>query len=321
MKRLLFICLLIAQSISSSVFAQNPANWPSKPVKIVVPYAAAGGSDTLARIISEQLSKKFNQTFIVENRPGAGGTIGSDFAAKSSPDGYTLVISGVGSHVIAPFQYPNKYDPIKDFTHIAFLGGPPLALVVNPGLPINDLKSFISYAKAQPNGLVYGSPGIGTHGHIIGQYFAEMNNISLEHVGYKGGGSVVNDIAGGQLPAGIMTLTSAKALVLANKLRLIAVTSSKRLSNFPNTPTFAELGYPKLTSTTWFSVSAPAGLPSPIVEKLNLAINQSMQTPAAKEKLEFDDLEFTPMSSREFNKYVQTEIATWGPIAIKVLPK
>ena len=169
--------------------------------------------------------------------------------------------------------------------------------------------------------MVYGSPGIGTHGHIIGQYFAEMTNISLEHVGYKGGGSVVNDIAGGQLPAGIMTLTSAKALVLANKLRLIAVTSSKRLSNFPNTPTFGELGYPKLTSTTWFSVSAPAGLPSPIVEKLNLAINQSMQTPAAKEKLEFDDLEFTPMSSKEFNKYVQTEIATWGPIAIKVLPK
>ncbi len=317
MKNILFIFLLFAHS----VFAQNTTNWPTKPVRIIVPYAAAGGSDTLARIIAEQLSKKFNQTFIVENKPGAGGTIGSDFAAKSPPDGYTLVISGVGSHVIAPFQYPNKYDPVKDFTHIAYLGGPPLALVVNPSLPINDLKSFVSYAKAQPNGMVYGSPGIGTHGNIIGQYFSEMNNLSLVHVGYKGGGSVVNDIAGGQLPAGIMTLTSAKPLVLANKLRLIAVTSSKRLANFPNTPTFEELGYSKFTSTTWFSVSAPAGVPTPIVEKLNLAINQSMQTPAAKEKLEFDDLEFIPMSSKEFNKYVQTEISTWGPIALKVLPK
>ncbi len=317
LKKILFIFLLFAHS----VFAQNTTNWPTKPVRIIVPYAAAGGSDTLARIIAEQLSKKFNQTFIVENKPGAGGTIGSDFAAKSSPDGYTLVISGVGSHVIAPFQYPNKYDPVKDFTHIAYLGGPPLALVVNPSLPIIDLKSFVSYAKSQPNGIVYGSPGIGTHGNIIGQYFSEINNLSLVHVGYKGGGSVVNDIAGGQLPAGIMTLTSAKPLVLANKLRLIAVTSSKRLANFPNTPTFEELGYPKFTSTTWFSVSAPAGVPTPIVEKLNQAINQSMQSPAVKEKLEFDDLEFTPMSSKEFNKYVQTEISTWGPIALKVLPK
>ena len=317
MKKFLILCLLFSQT----VFAQSTSNWPSKPVKIIVPYGAAGSSDTLGRILADQLSKQFKQAFIVENKPGAGGTIGSEFVAKASPDAYTLVISGVGSHVIAPFQYPNKYDPIKDFTHIAFLGGPPLALVVNPSLPITDLKSFISYAKAQPNGMVYGSPGIGTHGNIIGQYFAEINNISLVHVGYKGGGSVVNDIAGGQLPAGIMTLTSAKALILANKLRLIAVTSSKRLANFPNTPTFAELSYPTLTSTTWFSISGPAGMPSSIVEKLNQAINKSMQTPAAKEKLDFEDMEFTPMDTDQFNKFFQNEISTWGPIAAKVLPK
>ena len=317
MKKFLILCLLFSQT----VFAQSTSNWPSKPVKIIVPYGAAGSSDTLGRILADQLSKQFKQAFIVENKPGAGGTIGSEFVAKASPDAYTLVISGVGSHVIAPFQYPNKYDPIKDFTHIAFLGGPPLALVVNPSLPITDLKSFISYAKAQPNGMVYGSPGIGTHGNIIGQYFAEINNISLVHVGYKGGGSVVNDIAGGQLPAGIMTLTSAKALILANKLRLIAVTSSKRLANFPNTPTFAELSYPKLTSTTWFSISGPAGMPSSIVEKLNQAINKSMQTPAAKEKLDFEDMEFTPMDTDQFNKFFQIEISTWGPISAKVLPK
>jgi tripartite-type tricarboxylate transporter receptor subunit TctC len=317
LKKFLILCLLFAHS----VFAQNATNWPTKPVKIIVPYGAAGSSDTLGRILADQLSKIFKQAFIVENRPGAGGTIGSEFVSKAAPDGYTLVISGVGSHVIAPFQYPNKYDPIKDFTHIAFLGGPPLAVVVNPSLPITDLKSFVNYAKAQPNGMVYGSPGIGTHGNIIGQYFAEINNISLVHVGYKGGGSVVNDIAGGQLPAGIMTLTSAKALILANKLRLIAVTSSKRLANFPNTPTFGELSYPKLTSTTWFSISGPAGLPSSIVEKLNQAINKSMQTPAAKEKLDFEDMEFTPMDTDQFNKYFQNEISTWGPIAVKVLPK
>ena len=314
---LLLICLFFTQSI----LAQSLNAWPNKPVKIIVPYGAAGSSDTLARIIADQLSKSFKQTFIVENKPGAGGTIGSDFVAKSAPDGYTLVISGIGSHIIAPFQYANKYDPVKDFTHIAFLGGPPLAMVVNPNLPITDLKSFVSYAKTQPNGMVYGSPGIGTHGNIIGQYFAEINNISLVHVGYKGGGTVVNDIAGGQLPAGVMTLTSAKTLVMGNKLRLIAVSSSKRMANFPKTPTFEELGYPKLTSTTWFSVSGPAGMPSSIVEKLNTAINQSMQTPAAKEKLEFEDMEFTPMTTAEFNKFFLNEITTWGPIALKVLPK
>ncbi len=317
MKNLLLVCLFFAQSI----FAQSPNTWPNKPVKIIVPYGAAGSSDTLARIIANQLSKSLNQTFIVENKPGAGGTIGSEFVAKSAPDGYTLVISGIGSHIIAPFQYANKYDPVKDFTHIAFLGGPPLAMVVNPSLPITDLKSFVNYAKSQPNGMVYGSPGIGTHGNIIGQYFAEINNISLVHVGYKGGGTVVNDIAGGQLPAGIMTLTSAKTLVMGNKLRLIAVSSSKRMANFPKAPTFEELGYPKLTSTTWFSVSGPAGMPSSIVEKLNSAINQSMQTPAAKEKLEFEDMEFTPMTTQDFNKFFQNEITTWGPIAVKVLPK
>jgi tripartite-type tricarboxylate transporter receptor subunit TctC len=317
LKKIFLLCLLWVHS----VYAQNTSNWPNKPVKIIVPYGAAGSSDTLGRILADQLSKIFKQTFIVENKPGAGGTIGSEFVAKSPPDGYTLVISGIGSHVIAPFQYVNKYDPIKDFTHIAFLGGPPLAVVVNPSMPITDLKTFVSYAKAQPNGMVYGSPGIGTHGNIIGQYFADINNISLVHVGYKGGGSVVNDIAGGQLPAGIMTLTSAKALVLANKLRLIAVTSSKRLNNFPNTPTFSESSYPKLTSTTWFSISGPAGMPSSIVEKLNTAINKAMQTPVVKEKLDFEDMEFTPMEIDQFNKFFQTEISTWGPVAAKVLPK
>ncbi|SMC33108.1 Tripartite-type tricarboxylate transporter, receptor component TctC [Polynucleobacter kasalickyi] len=313
--------LLLGLFFTHSIFAQNLNTWPNKPVKIIVPYGAAGSSDTLARIIADQLSKVFKQTFIVENKPGAGGTIASEMVAKSAPDGYTLVISGIGSHVIAPFQYANKYDPVKDFTHIAFLGGPPLALVVNPNLPITDLKSFVNYAKSQANGMVYGSPGIGTHGNIIGEYFAEINNISLVHVGYKGGGTVVNDIAGGQLPAGFMTLTSAKSLVMGNKLRLISVSSAKRITNFPKTPTFEELGYPKLTSTTWFSVSGPAGMPSNIVEKLNMAINQSMQTPQAREKLEFEDMEFTPMTPPEFNKFFQNEISTWGPIAVKVLPK
>lgn len=317
MKKLFFLVIFLMQS----AFAQNVNNWPSKQVKIIVPYSAAGSSDTLGRIIAEQLTQVYKQSFIVENKPGAGGTIGGDYVAKASPDGYTFVISGIGSHVIAPFQYQNKYDPMKDFTHIAFLGGPPLALVVNPSLPITDLKSFISYAKSDPNGIIYGSPGIGTHGHIIGQYFAESTNITLTHIGYKGGGTAVNDIAGGQLAAGIMTITSAKALILANKLRLIAVTSSKRLDNFPNTPTFAELGYPKLTSTTWFSISGPAGLSKPIVEKLNQAINKSMQTPAAKEKLAFEDMEFQAMEVEQFNKFFLNEINTWGPIAKKVLPK
>jgi len=317
LKTLFLLLVFLAQT----AFAQNVNNWPTKSVKIIVPYGAAGSSDTLGRIIAEQLSQVFKQSFIVENKPGAGGTIGADYVAKVAPDGYTFVISGIGSHVIAPFQFQNKYDPIKDFTHIAFLGGPPLALVVNPSLPITDLKSFIAFAKAQPNGIIYGSPGIGTHGNIIGQYFAESTNINLIHIGYKGGGTVVNDIAGGQLAAGIMTITSAKALILANKLRLIAVTSSKRLDNFPNTPTFAELGYPKLTSTTWFSVSGPVGLPKTLVDKLNQAINKSMQTPAAKEKLAFEDMEFQEMDVDQFNKFFLNEINTWGPIAKKVLPK
>ena len=317
-----FSWLVSAALIAMLGTAALAQEFPKRAVTIVVPFAAGGGGDILARMAVQRLESKWGVPVLVENKPGAGGNIGAAAVARAAPDGYTLLLAGSPQFAVNVTLFKTlPYDPVKDFTHIAFLGGPPLAMVVNPNLPITDLKSFVSYAKTQPNGMVYGSPGIGTHGNIIGQYFAEINNISLVHVGYKGGGTVVNDIAGGQLPAGVMTLTSAKTLVMGNKLRLIAVSSSKRMANFPKTPTFEELGYPKLTSTTWFSVSGPAGMPSSIVEKLNTAINQSMQTPAAKEKLEFEDMEFTPMTTSEFNKFFLNEITTWGPIALKVLPK
>ena len=319
MKKLFFLSALFFQIYFAQIaYSQNTSSWPSRPVKIVVPYGPAGSSDTLARIVSEQLSQTFKQSFIIDNKAGAGGTIGSEFVAKSQPDGYTLVISGIGSHVIAPNLYPNKYDPVKDFTHIALLGGPPLGLVVNPNLPIQNLKGFINYVKNQPDGIVYGSPGIGTHGNIVGEYFAEIAGLKLTHVGYKGGSSVVNDIVGGQLPAGIITVTSAKSLIQANKLRLIAITSAKRLENFPNVPTFSELGYPKLTSTTWFSLSGPAGMPETITNKINAAVNEAMTTPLAKERLTFEDMEFQAMGAEAFNKFIQSEILTWGGISKKI---
>lgn len=311
---------LITTFITTTSFAQSNDQWPNKPIKIIVPYGAAGSSDTLARMLSEQLTQSLKQSVIVENKSGAGGTIGSDFVAKSMPDGYTFVISGLASHVIAPVQYKNKYNPIKDFSHIAYLGGPPLALVVSSKTPITDLKSFINYVKAQPEGISYGSPGIGTHGHVIAEYFASVVGIKMNHIGYKGGSSAVNDIAGGQLPAGFMTLTSAKTLIQSGKLRLIAVTSSKRVNTFPNTPTFAELGYPQLTSITWFGVSGPQGIPPNIAIKFNQEINRAMHSPQAKEKLNFEDMEYIEMDTDKFNQFILKEINTWAPLAKKVLP-
>jgi tripartite-type tricarboxylate transporter receptor subunit TctC len=310
--------LILLCSLAAGTAVAQDAAWPQKAVKIVVPYAAGGSSDSLGRLISVGLTESLKQPFVIENKGGAGGMIGSQQVAKSAPDGYNLVISGVASHVIGPTENPKTYDPIKDFTHIAMLGGPPIVLAVNAQLPIPDLKSFMAYAKANP--VSWGSPGKGTHGYLIGEAFEVMSKTPMQHVAYKGGSPAVADTIAGHIPALFTTLSTASAQIQAGKLRALAITSSKRMPEFPNVPTFAELGYPQLVALTWFSLSGPAGMPSGVVDKLNKEVRKIMQSQAAKEMLAKQSMETFDWDSAKFTQYVGEELKQWAPMIKTVKP-
>ena len=303
--------------------ARAQTDYPNKPIRIVVPYAPGGSSDTLGRLIARHLQEALKQTVVVENKGGAGGAIGSREVAKAAPDGYTLVVSGIGSHVIAPVDAPNSFDPMKDFSHIALLGGPPLGMVVNAEQPIKDVKGFIAYVQSRPTGLSWGSPGQGTHGHLTGELFRQINKLNMVHIAYKGGAPAVADLLGNQIPAAFMTLSSSNAHVDSGRLRLLAVSSGKRVAAYPNVPTLAELGYPMLTGTTWFSVSGPAGMQPAVVDKLNLEIRRGLQTPALVKALAAESMETTDMDAAAFTAFVASEITRWTPAvkSLAALPK
>lgn len=315
MRRKIFLAAAFA-GFASTVLAQGPqpgADWPARPVRIVVPYAPGGSSDTLGRMIAQQLQLQLKQTFIVENKGGGGGTIGSGQVAKLPPDGYTLVVSGIGSHVIAPVE-AKTFNPMSDFSHIAMLGGPPLALVVHPSVPATTVPEFIAYARQLKAGLSWGSPGQGTHGHLVGELLAKQAQYAQTHISYKGAGPAVTDLLSGQIQAAVMTYSSANAFVKNGRLRALATTASKRLAEIPNVPTFAELGYPGLTSITWFALSGPPGMPAALVARINEEVRRGLQSEAAQKQLAFESMETQDWDAATFTRYVGSEIERWTPL-------
>src|SRR5215831_16731631 len=233
--------------------------WPSKPVRLIVPFAPGGTADTLGRLVAGKLGETFKETFVVENRGGAGGVIGSELVAKAEPDGYTLVVSGVASHAIAP--------------------------ALSRNFPFDPLKQFIAYAKAQNGKLAFGSPGNGTQGHLIAEQLKQVTGIEMTHVPYRGASLAVADLIAGHVPVTSTTLTTAATQIKAGKARALAVTSLKRIPEFPDVPTFAELGFPELTASIWFSLSGPAGMPPEIVNRLNAEVRRVLKLPDVRERL------------------------------------
>jgi tripartite-type tricarboxylate transporter receptor subunit TctC len=302
-----------AAALPSATFAQE---WPARPVKIIAPFAPGGSADTLGRVVAEQLSDVFKQQFFVENKPGAGGVVGSQVAAHAEPDGYTFVISGIASHVIAPIINSTVgYDPLKDFTHVAYFGGPPIVIIVNPKLGVKTLQEMIDYAKKSGEKLTYASPGAGTNGHLVAEYFAKKAGITVEHVPYRGAAPGVTDVVGGHLRFGAMTWTTASGHIRAGTVLPLAVSSKERLPDFPDVPTLNELGYPDLVCTTWFSLSGPPGLPADIVQKLNSEVIKALQQPAVQKRLQQDEILTEPMDPAQFTAFVGDELARWKPIA------
>jgi tripartite-type tricarboxylate transporter receptor subunit TctC len=306
------LLLLLACFACGTVSAQS---WPDKAVRIVAPFAPGGSADTLGRLVAAQLQERLNQSFIVENKPGAGGAVGSEFVAKSDPDGYTFVVSGIASHVIAPnLPSGTPYDPLKDFTHVALFGGPPAVLAVNPSLPAKTLAEFIALAKKEPGKLTYGSPGNGTQGQLVAELFKREAGISIVHVPYKGASRAVQDLMGGQINSVSTTLTTASAQIKSGRARGLALSSERRLPEYPDIPTFAEQGYPKIVGTVWFSLSGPAGVPAAIVDKLNAEVRLALKAPKVRERLRGDGIEPNELDAKQFTAFVGEELKRWAPI-------
>ncbi len=309
MKRFL---LLIACFAAGTATAQS---WPDRPVKIVAPFAPGGTADTLGRLVADQLTQKFKQSFVVENRPGAGGAVGSELVAKSDPDGYTFVVSSVASHVIRPnLPGGTPYDPMKDFTHVALLGGPPAVFAVNPSLPAKTLKEFVALAKQQPGKLTYGSPGTGTQGQLVAELFKHEAGINVVHVPYKGAARAVTDLLAGQITAVSTTLTTASGQIKGGRARALALSSKERLPDYPDIPTFAEQGYPNIVGTVWFSLSGPAGVPPAIVDKLNAAVREALKAPEVRERVKHDGIVPNDLDAKQFTAFVAEELKRWAPI-------
>jgi tripartite-type tricarboxylate transporter receptor subunit TctC len=310
MKR--FSAFLVLIVFTSGVLAQS---WPAKPVRIIAPFAPGGSADTLGRIVAQKLTESVKETFIVENRPGAGGVIGSDMVAKAAPDGYTLVVSGVASHAVAPaLPRGTPYDPVKDFTHIALFGGPPAVLVVNPNVAAKDLKEFVGLLKKEPGKYSYGSPGNGTHGQLVAELFKHLAGVDMQHVPYKGASNAMADLIAGHIQAASTTLSTASSQIHGGRARALAISTANRLPEYPNVPTYAEMGYKDLVATIWFSLSGPAGMPTDVVERLNAEVRKALDAPDTRERLRPEGIEPGRLTAAEFSAFVAAEVKRWAPI-------
>jgi tripartite-type tricarboxylate transporter receptor subunit TctC len=300
--------------------AAGAAEWPAKPVRVIVPFAAGGAADTAGRLYSDALSAAFGKQFIVENRTGGGGLIGAESVARADPDGYTLLVSGVPIQVLAPAM--NKYvgyDPMRSFDHIAYFGGTPNVLVVHPSLGVKTYAEFLARARGAAGGTEYVSAGFGTMGNWVAEYLATAERIKLTHVAYKGGSIALLDLLAGHVKVGMLSWSSVAAQIRAGMLVPLAVTSGNRLSYIPELPTLRELGHPDFVATTWFSLSAPAGLPRDIVGALNREVIRAMASPLVKKQIEYDAIETKPMTPAEVTQFSQSEIDRWAPMIRRVM--
>ncbi len=309
---------LLAAALAGTFLSLAPASaqdWPNRPVRVIVPFGAGGTGDTLARVVAEHLSASLKQQFVVENRTGAGGMIGVQALASSAPDGYTIGITNVSTLSLIPVINPkNSYHPLNDFTHVAFVAGAPVALTVFPKLGIKTLPDFIAYAGKSDKPLTFASSGLGSDGHLIGEAIAASTKIKVEHIPYKSTSQALTDVVGGHVAFSTFTLSSSSAFIRAGTLTGVAVTSPERMADYPDLPTFKELGYGDLVASTWFSISAPTKLPKDILDKLNREIGTAMAKPEVQARMRRDGLLTESMSPEAFTKFVASEGARWTPL-------
>lgn len=306
-------------AVSSWTHAQSAASYPDRPVTIVVPFAAGGASDILARQLGKQLSQVLGQSFIADNRVGAGGTVGARAVQRAAPNGYTLLMGTNASHAIAAATNKNLgYDPVRNFTPISLVAHVPQILMVHPSLPVNNVKELIAYAKANPGKLNFSSAGNGTPGHLGMELFKIMAGVEMTHVPYQGGGPGLLALAGGQVQLMADNVSSALPQIKAGKVKAIAVTTSRRSSALPDLPTIAEQALPGFDSGSWFALFAPADTPRDIVAKLNAETIKALSVPEVREVLVAQGAEPSPGRPEDLTRLIRDDIEKWTRVAEKI---
>jgi len=314
-----FTLSLLAAALPLSAAAQPAASaFPNKPIRMIVPFTPGGSTDILGRTIGQQLTQAWGQAVVIDNVPGAGGSIGADKVAKAPADGYTLLMGHIGTLAVTPSLYPRlPYDPIKSFAAVAWVARVPNVLVVHPSLPVKTVQELVAYAKANPGKINYGSGGNGSAAHIATEYLKLQTGTQMQHVPYKGTAPAVTDLVAGQIQVMFTGVPAVMGQVKAGQLRALAVSSPQRVKAVPELPTVAESGYPGFEADQWYGVVAPAGTPPEIIAKLNQQINKSLASPEIGARLASEGAEATPNSPKVFADLIASELARWRTVIEK----
>ncbi|WP_422647822.1 ABC transporter substrate-binding protein [Cupriavidus sp. H18C1] len=316
-----FVLSAVTTAVAAAVLlpaaaSAAPANYPSRPIRLIVPFAAGGSTDLSARLVAEYAGRELGQSIVVENKGGAGGSLGMGEVARSAPDGYTIGMATVSTHGSNPAVYPKlSYDPIKDFVPVTNVVAIPSVFAVHPGVPAKTMKEFIALAKANPGKYSFASPGAGSLGHVNIENFMMLSGIDLLHVPYKGAGLALNDAVAGQVNAITDNLSSTLPHVKGGRLRALAVLGASRSAQLPDVPTYAELGFKDMGEGGWFGIVAPAGTPAPVVAKLNAAIHKAMQNPDFKRKVEESGGTLVPTTPEQFKAQIEQAMARYARVA------
>jgi tripartite-type tricarboxylate transporter receptor subunit TctC len=318
------LCAVLAAALAAlalnPAFAQAPSassgqSYPSRPIRLIVPFAAGGGNDNVARLVGKRLGESLGQPIVVDNHPGAGGVLGAEAAAKSAPDGYTLFLGGVGSHALNPNLMKNlPYDPIRDFAPVELIASAPLVLVVHPSVPARDIAAFIAYARKSPGKLNFASNGNGSSSQLAAVMFDSMAGVDMVHVPYKGLSPALTDLLSGEVQVMFSSVVAIVPHIKAGKVRALAVTGRKRLGLLPELPTIAESGLPGYEASSWYGILAPAGTPSDIVAKLNAEISKALERPEVRASLLAEGAEPVGGTPEAFAAHIRAEKERLGKL-------
>ncbi|HEX2565448.1 MAG TPA: tripartite tricarboxylate transporter substrate binding protein [Burkholderiales bacterium] len=306
---------LLALALIAAAAAAAGQDYPDKPVRIIVPFAPAGVTDNSARVIAEPLSARLGQPVLIENRPGAGGNIGTQLGAQAAPDGYTLLLGYDGTLVINPHVYARiPFDTLKDFAPVTKLGDATLIMVAHPSVPAKNLAEFIAYAKGSGRSFPFGTSGTGNTTHLVAELLKQRAGLPMEHVPYKGGGQAITDVLGGQIPLVFTAVATAQQYVKNGRLVALAVPSARRSSSLPDVPTFVESGVPDFDVASWVGILAPAKTPRPIVERLQRELAAVLRTPAVRERYGVLGIEPVGNTPEEFAADMRADLARWEKV-------
>ena len=309
---------LAAALFSLVALAASAQDWPTRPVTILVPFAAGGTVDIVTRIVSQRLSVELGQPFVVDDHGGAAGTIATGMMARSAPDGYTLLVHHMGL-VFNATLYPHlPYDTLKDVAPVALIGATPNVLVVNNDLPVKTVPEFLALARAKPGTISYGSGGVGSAGHLPMELLQSKAQVQLLHVPYKGSGPALTDLMGGRIQAMLLTIPAVMPYIASGQLRAIATSGAKRSPALPQLPTLAESGVPGFNYEPWYALFAPAGTPEPVLQRIHDALNKVLQEPDVAQKLAKQGLEVQPVSREAFAATVRADLPKWGEVITKL---